>query len=135
MGDGGKKPYSAPTIRPLTRDQLTEAQRAWCDDVALEASGDVGRSALGAGPHGRDGDLCDLAAPQDAAVTTFKRHALCDRCWSDFAPGRQAVRVRDCIDNCCKCGHKTKSGIYVRVAREQPNEAFAIAWPNCRCRP
>jgi len=66
---------------------------------------------------------------------SIRRHTLCDRCWNDFAPGRTPVRVHPPgVENCCKCGYKTKAGIYVGVPREETNEAFAVAWPFCRCR-
>jgi hypothetical protein len=144
--DGGKRAYKPPTIRKLTRDELTSDQRAWADTVRAGApdvmaagvpgqsrADDTRRNPLGAGAADAGAPLCGVATPADAMI--IKRHALCDRCWSDFAPGSEPVRVLGVVENCCRCGYKTKAGIFVRVEREATNEEFATAWPNCRCRP
>ena len=41
--------------------------------------------------------------------------AICDECWNKHEPNRQAVRVTEpVLEQCCGCGNKTMSGIYVR---------------------
>jgi len=43
------------------------------------------------------------------------RHAICDRCWHDYGPPREPIRLREPeIEICCFCGNPTRSGIYFR---------------------
>jgi hypothetical protein len=42
-------------------------------------------------------------------------HSICDDCWNQKNPGREAVRVRTLpLETCCFCLHDHVSGIYVR---------------------
>lgn len=43
-------------------------------------------------------------------------HSLCDRCWTELEPDRQAVKIREpSTETCCQCGDEHKSGIYYRA--------------------
>jgi hypothetical protein len=42
-------------------------------------------------------------------------HSICDPCWIERSLQREAVRLREPrVEQCCFCGKKHKSGIYVR---------------------
>ena len=53
------------------------------------------------------------------------RHAICDACWWKREPDREPVRVLDCRELCCFCGHRETDGIYVM---EDPKKV-----PSCSC--
>ena len=47
-------------------------------------------------------------------------HPICYSCWDERNPDRMATRLTDAgKEQCCHCGEKTGSGIYIRA---NPNE-------------
>lgn len=55
---------------------------------------------------------------KEKLVTMGWTHAICSDCWTKDNPGKEAVRVKAefCdIENCCICGERTASGIFIRM--------------------
>jgi len=54
-------------------------------------------------------------------------HAICNACWKEIEPDREAARVSDMIrkiEMCCWCGTPTASGIYRRENPQNPDLKF-----------